>query len=360
MNATYYLGLDVHQRSSTYCLLDRYGQVVQTRTVRGHWSKLIDELASWQQPIQVIFEASLGYGPIYHRLAKFCQRVVVAHPKKLRWIHRAKQKNDKVDAQKLAKLLYLNEVPAVHVPSIDTRNWRQLIEHRRRQVDKRTKVKNSLKALLRGEGIVKPRHVGGQWSKAGRQWLAELDGLTMAAAMRRDTLLEELAMLEQLIKRVTRQLDELAQQHPGVALLCSIPGVGPRTAEAMLAYIDDPHRFARTKRVGAYFGLIPSQDASGGVNKLGHITKEGPGTVRKLLIQSAWRAVQCCRGMRQRFEQIAQGQKDRRKIAVTAIAHKLARIMQAMLKTGQLYDPGYLATQTSAPGQSTSAGGLET
>ena len=338
----YYVGLDVHQRTSTYCVLNSYGQVMQSRTVRGHWSKLIDELASWQHPMQVVYEASLGYGPIYQRLTAFCQRVVVAHPKKLKWIFRSRQKNDKVDAQKLAKLLYLDEVAEVHVPSMDVGNWRQWIAHRRRLVDKRTKVKNSLKALLRAEGIVKPRHVGGQWSKGGLQWLSNLESLTFAAAMRRDTLLEELTMLEKLIKRVTPQLDELARHHPGMALLGTIPGVGPRTAEAMLAYIDDPTRFARSKRIGAYLGLIPSQDASGGVNKLGHMTKEGPGTVRKLLIQSAWRAIQCCAAMRQRFEQIAQGEKDRRKIAVTAIAHKLARIIQAMLKNGRTYDPGQI------------------
>jgi transposase len=116
-----------------------------------------------------------------------------------------------------------------------------------------------------------------------------------------------------------------------------------------LAYIDAPQRFAQSKRIGAYLGLIPSQDASGGVNQLGHLTKEGPGTVRKLLIQSAWRAVQCCDPLRQRFEQIAQGDKQRRKIAVTAIAHKLARMMQAMLKSGQAYDPGQMRGAGALP-----------
>jgi hypothetical protein len=108
----YTLGLDVPQRSATYCLLDDYGQVVETRTVHGHWHQLIDQLAQWQQPLQVVYEASLGYGPIHQRLTSFCRRVVVAHPKKLKWLFRSRPKNDKVDAKKLAKLLYLDEVPA--------------------------------------------------------------------------------------------------------------------------------------------------------------------------------------------------------------------------------------------------------
>jgi len=89
---------DVHRRSSTYCLLDGYGQVVETRTVRGRGPKLIDQLAKWQQPMQVIYEASLGYGTIHQRLSSFCRRVVVAHPKKMKWIFCSRQKNDKVDA----------------------------------------------------------------------------------------------------------------------------------------------------------------------------------------------------------------------------------------------------------------------
>jgi hypothetical protein len=71
--------------------------------------------------------------------------------------------------------------------------------------------------------------------------------------------------------------------------------------------------------------------------------------VRKLLIQSAWRAIQCCDAMRHRFEQITQGEENRRKIAVTAIAHKLARIVQAMLKNGQTYDPGQITGTGALP-----------
>jgi transposase len=212
----YDVGLDVHQRTSTDCVLNSYGQVMQSRTVRGHWSKLIDELASWQHPMQVVYEASLGYGPIYQRLTAFCQRVVVAHPKKLKWIFRSRQKNDKVDAQKLAKLLYLDEVPEVHVPSMDVRNWRQWIEHRRRLVDKRTKVKNSLKALLRAEGIVKPRHVGGQWSKGGLQWLSNL--VTASAADEREDQPLELVLPKEVVVRLPRGFDPDTLRHVVEAL----------------------------------------------------------------------------------------------------------------------------------------------
>lgn len=333
----YFAGLDAHHKSSTLCILDANGQEVKCLTLRGGgwgWDRVVQTLRNLDAPVCVCFEASLGYGTLYDRLATVCRRVVVAHPGRLRLIFRSKRKNDRVDAQKLAKLLYLDEVPPVHVPSVDVRGWRELVETRRRTIDKRTRAKNGLRALLRGLGITSPRSL---WTRKGRAWLAELQLPTPIAQLRRAMLCEELDHLDKQVKLVTAELDRLAERHPGVKLLMTIPGIGPRTAEAFIAYVDDPHRFARTRRIGAYLGLIPNQDASGGVNRLGHITREGPATVRKLLTEASWRAVKSCPHLRSCFERITQGKPDRRKTALVATAHKLCRIMLAMLKSGECY-----------------------
>jgi transposase len=263
--------------------------------------------------------------------------VAVAHPGQLRLIFRSKKKNDRVDAAKLAKLLYLGEVPAVHVPSVRVRAWRAMIEHRRRLIDKRTRTKNALRAILRSQAIAAPPRRG-LWTKAAVEWLGRVELPTPADALRRDMLLEELAHFDRQIARVTGELDRLAEGHAGVSLLRTIPGVGPRTAEAVAAYIDEPGRFRRNKCVGAYFGLIPSQDQSAGTNRLGHITREGPATVRKVLVESAWRATRCSRSVKAYFDRIAGGDRDRKKIALVATAHYLARVMLAMLKTGVAWE----------------------
>ncbi len=83
-------------------------------------------------------------------------------------------------------------------------------------------------------------------------------------------LLDELDTTQKQIRHVQRYLDRVASEHPGVQLLKTIPGVGTRTAETVLSYIDDPRRFKRNKSVGSYFGLVPTQDASGSFNRLGH------------------------------------------------------------------------------------------
>ena len=118
------------------------------------------------------FEASCGYGWLYERLKKMAQKVVVAHPGQLRLIFRSKRKSDRVDAEKLAKLLYLDEVPPVYVPSVQVRSWRAMIEHRQKLLQERVRTKNQLRALLRTHAIVAPR---GLWTQKGLAWIEAID-----------------------------------------------------------------------------------------------------------------------------------------------------------------------------------------
>jgi transposase len=327
----WYVGLDVHFRQSTLCVLDEHGHKVRTETIKGHWAKVLLTLAAIKEPWAVCFEASTGYGVLWRRLQPMAQRVVVAHPGHLRLIFRSKRKNDRIDAERLAKLLYLDAVPAVHVPSEDVLAWRGLIAHRNRLVQERTALKNGLRALLRGQGIVAPR---GLWSRAGIAWARAVE-LSLLDALRRDQLLERILTVQGQIKRVETELNRIGQQHAGVTLLRTIPGVGLRTAEAIMAYVDDIRRFTNVRQVGSYFGLVPSQDASASVNRLGHITKQGPSVVRRLLTEAAWQGIRRSPHLRSYFERIGQGNRDRKKIALVATAHHLVRVMVAMLRKGE-------------------------
>jgi transposase len=128
-----------------------------------------------------------------------------------------------------------------------------------------------------------------------------------------------------------------------VEILRSIPGVGPRTAEAVAAFIDDPHRFPDSKRIGAYFGLVPSQDQSGSTNRLGHITRQGSATVRQLLTEAVWQAARRSPTVRAYLERVQRGEADRRKIAIVATAHYLVRVMWSMMKHGTLWQENVAA-----------------
>ena len=330
----YYVGLDVHYRTSTYCILNGNGREIKCETIRGHWPKLLDRLATIKEPWTVCFEATCGYGYLHRELSRMASSVIVAHPAQLRLIFRSKRKNDRVDARKLAKLLYLDEVPQVYVPGQEVQSWRELIEHRHRIVNRRASRKNALRSLLRNHGVVAPR---GLWSNKGLTWLRKLKMPTAASRLKRDLLLEELAEAERGVLILTKALNKIGRRHPGVVLLRTIPGVGPRTAETIVAYIDEPKRFQRSSQVASYFGLVPCQDASAGVNRLGHITKQGPGTARKYLVEAAWQGVYRSPTIRAYFERILRGKKERRKIALVATAHYLLRCMHTMLVSGELW-----------------------
>ena len=329
-----YIGIDVHLRQSTICVLDQRGRKILSRTVKGHFTAVVDELRSIRGPLAVRFEASTGYGSQYEQLQKVARRVVVAHPGHLRLIFRSKRKNDRVDAEKLAKLLFLDEVPTIHVPSNDVRSWRRMINHRHTLVSERVRVKNNLRAMLRTHGKDAPK---GLWRPKGVSWLEGVDLPSEMDAVQRDLLLERLQSLTNMIDRVEQVLDRTSHQNPGVRLLKTIPGVGDRTAEAVVAWVDDPRRFGRVKSIGRYFGVVPSQDASGSFNHLGHITREGPATVRWLLAEAAWQSIRRSTRVRDFYERVQRGDPDRRKTALVATAHYLLRVMLTMLKTGEVW-----------------------
>lgn len=111
----------------------------------------------------------------------------------------------------------------------------------------------------------------------------------------------------------------------------SIPGIGPRTSEALIAWIDQPQRFYKKGSLANYFGLTPSQDSSAGKARFGRITKQGPSLIRKLLVEATWQVIRRVDSVRDFFIRIQRNHKNRRKIAVVATVHHLLKIMHAML-----------------------------
>jgi transposase len=332
----FHVGLDIHTKHISICALSEAGQVAHRSRVRSI-EEMLQILKGLPDRFEVCYEASCGYGHFHDLLRPLAARVLVAHPGQLRLIFRSKNKNDRNDAERLAKLLYLGETPTVHVPSLEVRTWRELINCRSQVIAKRTRAKNTVRALLRGAGVVPPKQPA-LWTKKGLAWLRQVALPTASQQLRRDLLLEEIETLIRQVRRIEQQLNRQAQLTPAVAQLRSIPGVGIRTAEAVAAFVDDPHRFRNAKAVGCYFGLVPCQDQSGDKNRLGHITREGAPVVRQLVAEAAWQAIRRSPTVRAYFERAQRGDPQRKKIALVATAHYLVRVMWAMLKRGTLWD----------------------
>jgi len=330
----HYIGMDVHSKVTMICVLDPYGKKVKESQCKGALRDLVAMMKALKKelggPVKVCYEASGGCGWLHDQLVAAGMTVQVAHPGKLRLIFRSRHKNDRADAAKLAMMLLLDQVPLAHVPPAEVRDWRAFIEYRSKLVAQRGACKNRLRALLRAHAIVAPR---GLWTKKGLAWLSQQE-LPHFQGVKRTMLLTELGSLHQQIRETEKALKTWADKTPQVALLMTIPGVGIRTAEAVVAYIDDAHRFRRNKSVGCYFGMTPSEDTSVKV-RLGHITKEGPGLVRRLVTEAAWMAIRRDATVRTFFERVQRGDPHRKKIALIATAHHLLRVMHAMLRTGQ-------------------------
>jgi transposase len=331
----YTIGLDVHQSRTSVCVLDGKGNTLRQEEVKGDYQAVAAYLAKIRRPFQVCYEASTGYGVLYDLLTPLAEKIEVAHAGRLALIYKSKKKHNRADAQKLASVMHLNQVPVVHVPNQEVRSWRGLIEHRRSLVDQSTAVKNQIRALLRGQGI-KGLPGRRQWTQAGIKWLGEQKWPTAHETLRLEILLEQLEDVRKKAQRITKALDQIAGEHPGVQLLMTIPGVGVRTAEAFVAYVDDPARF-HSGAIGAYFGLVPREDSTGDYRHLGHITREGPPTVRKLVTEAAWRGAFKSARIKAVYERILKGDPGRKKLAIVATGHWLCRVMLAMLKTGEAF-----------------------
>ena len=334
----FYVGLDIHDKRIAICALGETGLIVRRAQVRSI-DEMMRTLEALPDRFEVCYEASCGYGHYHDTLSPIAARVTVAHPGQLRLIFRSKDKNDRKDAERLAKLLYLGEAPAVHVPAAEVRTWRELVTCRGRVIAKRTRAKDSLRTLLRCAGVVPPGRPA-LWTKKGLDWLRRLELPTASQQLRRDLLLEEIEALMRQVGRIEENLNQQAKHSSAVLRLRSIPGVGVRTAEAVAAFIDDPHRFRDAKAVGRYFGLVPSQDQSGDRNRLGHITREGPAVVRQLVAEATWQAVRRSPTVRAYFERVRRDDPQRKKIAPVATVHDLVRVMWALLKRGTDWEEG--------------------
>jgi transposase len=326
--------MDWHSRQTDLTVRDGNGRKRFARHVRGGIGKVITELRTIKEPFSVTYEASTGYGHVFDELSKVARTVRVAHPGHLRLIFRSKRKSDRVDSDKLSKLDYLDEVPQVHVPRHEVRSWRATINYRNRMVMNRTATKCRIRALLRSLGITAPKSL---WSKAGIEWLRRLEFADELDALMRDEHVERLAHQDALVKRVTKALDGKARAHPGVRLLMTIPGVGARTAEAMVAWIDKVERFSSVRKVACYFGLTPCLDQSAGAARYGHITREGPSVVRRLVVEAAHQGMRRSPRIGAYCERVMHGDAGRKKIAIVATAHYLVRVMAAMLRTGEAW-----------------------
>jgi transposase len=233
-------------------------------------------------------EAS-GYAQWFERMrAELGHQLWVGDAAEIRAAMVRKQKTDSRDACHILDLLLRGKFPRIWIPSTEERDVRQLLRHGYKLVCWRTSLKNQLHAMAMGQGICRKKKL---WTAVGRK---ELEGLSLGpwASRRRQELLDLLDQLEPVMDELDRAVIREAEKRPAAVHLMTQPGVGPVTALAFVLTIGPVSRFQRSKQVVSYLGFHPSEETSGGRQRLGSISKQGNSMVRYLLVEAAqWASI---------------------------------------------------------------------
>jgi transposase len=334
------LAMDLGKSNTVICYYDsesgkhKYGKVKTT-------PRQIHDLLAEHKPDRVVFEICSAAGWVYDIATAIGIEVQAANTNHQAWRWKnVKNKNDRLDALKLAQLSAMNQLPVVHMPKYSVRQRRTIIQYRQGLVRQKTRIKNGIRAILDKQGQSMPDGRSG-WSATSIKRLTEmslpLDKCNIDNLWR-GQLRVEVGMLEKVescIAEIEKKLDALGKQDKDIQLLQTTCGVGPRLAEAVVAFVDEPNRFATGKQVGSYAGLTPRQYQSGDMNRQGKISGAGNKVLRSLLVEVSWLGLRHNKWMNETYHRILRGSPSRKKIAITAVARKLLVRCWAMLRDGQ-------------------------
>jgi transposase len=347
------LAIDLGKYKSVACAYDRAtAQAAFDTITTGRAERL--RLLERHRPALVVIEACVLAGWVHDLCADRGLACQVAHTASEAWkFKHTKRKTDKDDALRLAQLEALGQLPTVATPPPQTRQWRSLIAYRQVLVGRRCAGQNRIRALLVGQGLPAPRGHRA-WTELGLQGigqhakpLAECGGDELWRGLL-ELALTEYRQVRALLEQAEAKLDELAQADEDVQILESIPGVGPRTAEAVVAHLHQPERFQTGKQVSAYVGLVPKQFQSGETDRRGRITRRGPALRRKLLVECAWVMLRYNSWARAVYQRLSRG-KARKKQAIVAVARKLLVRCWAMLRDKARWRPGPEPSPAAVP-----------
>ena len=282
------VAMDLHKRHSQVATLDQWGEIRELRIEHDGDSRTMEKfLGGLEAGSRIAIEATGSWWWVVDLAEKHGHEVVLSNPKKTRLIADACLKNDRVDTNELLHLLRLGYLPRVWIPPAPLRYGKELLRYRALLVGMRTRLKNHLGSLLTKRNLKGP---GKQlWSKPGEEYLEKVKLNAEAGEIRHQTLgLRK--TLDKLIGHWDRELGRRVVSDKRVRQLQTAPGVGPQTAFAYRVFVGEVSRFRSGKQVAKYFGLVPRERSSGEQRHLGHITKEGDGLMRMLLVEAALRA----------------------------------------------------------------------
>lgn len=329
------IGCDLHRKSITLCVVN------PSRTVLGRHTFMnleVEALKTWLaqwRPFQIVVEATAHYEWFWNEMEGLADRIVLAHPGKLRVIAESTRKSDKIDAFVLAEFLALDMIPQAYRPTARERAHRRLVRHCAKLRRRMTSTRCRIRAIVADYNADRPD----LFTIAGR---IHLDHVRVSRADRfiLRQLLTELAFLDKQVRAVKRQLQAFAKaagplESVARQVLSSIPGVGPVTVEVVISELGNVQRFRSGKKACAYAGLTPIVRESAGKRRELSITKAGSPLLRWALVEAAWRVVRFNPRWRTIFEGLARRRGKKR--AIVAVARRLLGVMISLIQRGETF-----------------------
>lgn len=336
----YTIGLDLHKLQTQLCIGYEDGTFEEVRitTSRDRFTAVLSRYL----PGRILLEASTESEWVARHLEQMGHTVIVADPNfaPMYATRSRRTKTDRRDARTLMDACRLGAYRKAHRSSDEHRHVRAQLAVRDALVRTRTRYMALTKALLRRDGL----RLNSAASHLFQQRIAALDASPQLRA-ELQPLLEMLAPLNTQIDAADARMSGLQRNDAVVALLSTAPGIGPITACAVVATIDDITRFATAHQFEAYLGLVPGELSSGEKRRVGPITKAGNARVRYLLVEAAWRVLASKQEETAALRAWAQRIVVRRgkRIAAVALARRLAGILYAMWRDNQAFDAACLA-----------------
>jgi transposase len=337
------IGCDFHPRFQQIAFVDRetgeYGErrLNHPEEAEQFYRSLVG------RPVRIGVEATGDFRWFRHLMEELGHEFLLGDATAIRAACPRRQKTDKRDARHILNLLVEDRFPVIWQPSAENDEMRQLLLHRCRLVRMRTRVQNQLDSVAKNEGLLSSR----VWSAKRRSQIEALPLPGWYGHRRADLL----GLLEELNKRI-KPLDEAvckaAEGNPEACLLMTHPGVGPIVSLAYVLTIGDWKRFPRGKQVGSYLGLIPTEESSGNMRRLGQVSKQGSVLVRWLLVEAAVHAQRHDPSWHRQYVRLSMNK--HHGVAKVAIAHKLAVRLYWMLRSGDDYSK--VMERSSHAGQS--------
>jgi len=341
------IGLDLADDKSDWAGLDETGKVVCRERVRTTESELRRVFGAIG-PTKIAIEVGTHSAWVRRMLTSLGHDVVVANARRIALIHQNKRKNNRIDAELLARLARADKqllFPIEHRP-VETQADLAVLRSRDMLVRCRTQLVNHVRGMCKTFGVRLPKC-------SAEAFVIRSSALVpqpLQAAL--NIVLEQIAGLTTKVKTIDKTVTTMMERHPAARIVEQISGVGELTALAYVLTIDDPHRIARSRSAGAYFGLVPGSNDSGEKHEQRRITKEGDRFCRRLLVCAA----QYILGpfgidsdLRRHGQAIAaRGGKNAKKRAIVAVARKLAVLMHCLWIHDDIYVPLYNAAKTAS------------